>query len=224
MSKIGYNALKVTGIGKLASLLPVGRKGASLEIYAPSLRSLPKGSILVMATLPIIDWNDCLLRGLQNVSEITRAHTYAAIMMIDPFACWEDVAEALKKAGVSGVVNFPPASMIERSAAGEPVDSGQELELRRMEWFASLGFKILFAAADDAAMISAERRLGPHLHGIVYLPETALALRICDEMELARLDQQGSSIPKFALLDVTASRRPLGKNKRATATPRSSAP
>jgi len=209
MSKIGKKAVKVTAVGKLATVLPVARKGASVEIYAPSLRSLPKGSMLVMATLPIIDWNDCLLRDLQSVSKGTRAHMYAAIMMIDPFACWEDLAESLKNAGILGVINFPPASMVERSTAGEPVAAGQELELRRMEWFASLGFKILFVAEKD--FDSAERRLGSHLQGIVYLPEKALALRTCDEMDLVSLGQRGSSMPKFAFSDRTASRRPVRK-------------
>ncbi|MET4261439.1 hypothetical protein ABIC09_006407 [Bradyrhizobium sp. S3.12.5] len=202
----------MAAVGKLATLLPVARKGASLEIYAPSLRSLPKGSMLVMTTLPIIDWNDCLLRDLQTVPKGRHTDIYAAIMMIDPFACWEDFAEALKNAGILGVINFPPASMIERSMAGEPVDTGQELELRRMEWFTSLGFKTLFAAAEDSEIISAERRLGSDLHGVVYLPEKALELRICDEMELVSLGQQGSSMPKFALLDETASKRPVPQN------------
>jgi len=48
--------------------------------------------------------------------------------------------------------------MIERSAAGAPVDAGQELELRRMEWFISLGFKALFAVASDSEIAAAEKR------------------------------------------------------------------
>lgn len=167
--------------------------------------------MLVMATLPIIDWNDCLLRDLQNVPKATRAHMYAAIMMIDPFACWEDFAELLQNAGIVGVINFPPASLIERSTFGEPVDTGQELELRRMEWFASQGFKILFATSKDSEITSAERRVGSHLHGVVYLPEKTLALRTCDEMELVSVGQRGSSIRRFALWDETASTRPVHK-------------
>ncbi|WP_407175406.1 hypothetical protein [Bradyrhizobium sp. STM 3562] len=182
-----------------------------MKIYAPSLRSLPKGSMLVMATLPIVDWNESLLRDLQHVPKGTRAHLYAAIMMIDPFACWEDITESLKNAGIVGVINFPPASMIERSVTGEPVDTGQEVELQRMEWFASLGFKTLFAVAKDCEITSAERRVGSHLQGIVYLPEETLALKISDDMQLVRIGQQGSSIPKLALLGETALRRSVRK-------------
>ncbi|WP_271575129.1 hypothetical protein [Bradyrhizobium sp. CCBAU 11361] len=80
-------------------------KGAQLQVYAPSLRSLLKGFRLVMATLPILDWNDCLLRDLLTLDQATSA-LYAAIIMIDPFACWEDRAESLKDAGITGVANF----------------------------------------------------------------------------------------------------------------------
>lgn len=166
--------------------------------------------MLVMATLPVIDWNDCLLRDLR-LRKKTSVHVYAAMVMIDPFACWEDFADLLKDASISGVVNFPPASIIERPTAGMPVNTGQELELRRMEWFATLGFKLLFAATRDSEFTAAERRLGPYLEGFVHLSEEALALRICDEMELVRLGQRGSSIPKFSLLDTAASKRPVRK-------------
>ncbi|UPJ61950.1 hypothetical protein [Bradyrhizobium sp. 192] len=79
MSKIGYNGAKVTAVGKLTTLLPAARKGALSETYARSLRNLPKGSMLVVATLPIVDWNDCLLRDFQNVSKGARRHMYTAI-------------------------------------------------------------------------------------------------------------------------------------------------
>ncbi|WP_240538190.1 hypothetical protein [Bradyrhizobium yuanmingense] len=57
--------------------------------------------------------------------------------------------------------------MIERSAAGAPVDAGQELELRRMEWFISLGFKALFAVASDSEIAAAEKRFGSHLDELI---------------------------------------------------------
>ncbi|MGY3581631.1 putative TIM-barrel enzyme [Bradyrhizobium sp. USDA 4341] len=181
----------------------------SLQIYAPSLRSLPADVMLVMATLPVIDWNDCLLRDLRTLKKRTPVPAYAAIVMIDPFACWEDFAELLKDAEITGIINFPPASILERSSAGVPVETGQELELRRMEWFASLGFKALFAAANESDVTAAERRLGSQLDGVVYLPSEALALTIGTDMGLVSLGLQGASVPKFALLDATASKRPL---------------
>ncbi|WP_456777445.1 hypothetical protein [Bradyrhizobium sp. USDA 3315] len=179
-----------------------------MQVYAPSLRSLPNRSLLVMATLPILDWNECLLRDLRSLNKATSApHVYAAILMIDPFACWEDIAESLKDAGIAGVANFPPASLIERSAAGVPIDAGQELELRRMEWFTSLGFKALFAIASDTEITAAEKRLGAHLEGLIHLPAEALTRTMSEEMELVSLGLHGSTLPMFALLDGSASKR-----------------
>jgi hypothetical protein len=194
--------MKLTAVGRLAPRLSAAPSGAYLEIYAPSLRSLPEGSMLVMATLPVIDWNACLLRDLRVIHKTTAAHIYAAMVMIDPFACWEDFSESLNDAGISGVVNFPPASIIEQSTAGASLDAGQELELQRMEWFGSLGFRALFATANDCEITVAESRLRSHLDGIVYLPPEALALKIDGEMELIRLSRRhGSSVPKLALSD-----------------------
>ncbi|MGY3622133.1 hypothetical protein [Bradyrhizobium sp. USDA 10063] len=204
---------KATLIGKLASRPSAAPSGRYLEIYAPSLRHLPEGSMLVMATLPVVDWNDCLLRDLRTIHKRTSVRAYAAMVMIDPFACWEDLADSLNDAGIFGVINFPPASIIERSIAGVPLDAGKELELRRMEWFASLGFKALFVASNDLEITTAESRLGSHLDGIVYFPPEALTLTIGDDMELISLgSEDGSSVPKLALSDGIASKRRVRKN------------
>lgn len=80
-----------------------------MQVYARSLRSLAESSLLVMAILPILDWNDCRLRDLVTLDQATSApHVYAAIIMIAPFACWEDMAVSLKDADISGVANFRP--------------------------------------------------------------------------------------------------------------------
>ncbi|WP_246510614.1 hypothetical protein [Bradyrhizobium glycinis] len=178
-------------------------------IYAPSLRALPQNAMLVMATLPVIDWNDCLLRDLQGKPK-RLGSCYAAIVMIDPFACWEDLADLLQDAKVTGVTNFPSASMIERTPAGVPLDSGQELELRRMEWFASRGFKVLFVAPDEAKMSVAEQRLGSQLDGFVHLRSEALALSIGSDIGLVSFGFHGSSsLPKFSLEHTARPRQPL---------------
>ncbi|WP_245318284.1 hypothetical protein [Bradyrhizobium sp. DOA1] len=194
-------------VGKLVTHLSAAPQSSTVEIYAPSLRSLPEGSLLVMATLPVVDWNDCLLQDLRILSKRTAHNVYAAMVMIDPFACWQDVAQFLKEAGINGLINFPPASLIERSSTGVPVDSGQELELRRLEWFAQLEFKILFAAGHRSEFAAAERRLGSHLDGIIHLPEEALKLSIGKEMKLVGLNDQEPSVPTFALLDGTSAMR-----------------
>ncbi|RXH28950.1 hypothetical protein XH99_14215 [Bradyrhizobium nanningense] len=191
--------MKAKVVSRLATDVSAAVNGSPLRIYAPSLRSLPEGSLLVMATLPVIDWNDCLLRDLRALSEKAGVHIYAAMVMIDPFACWEDFRDLLKAAEISGVVNFPPASIIEWPTAGAPLSPGREIELRRMEWFASLNFKTMFVAADGSEITVAERRLGSSLQGILHVREEDLAMRIEDEMELANAGQQELSIPQFSL-------------------------
>lgn len=112
MSRIGYNGAKVTAVRKLTTLLPAARKGASSEIYARSLRNLPKGSMLVVATFPIIDWNDCLLRHFQNVSKGSHRHMYAAITFRRPIF------------GLRGV-SVPLACFRTPGATGEAVSPGR---------------------------------------------------------------------------------------------------
>ncbi|MDA9443383.1 hypothetical protein XH98_30730 [Bradyrhizobium sp. CCBAU 51745] len=190
--------VRTSVLGRIAASLPSPR-GDQITIYAPSLRTLPQNAMLVMATLPVIDWNDCLVRDL-HASPKAPPCCYAAVVMIDPFACWEDLGDLLQDAKMTGVTNFPPASMIERTPAGVPLDSGQELELRRMEWFASRGFKVLFVAADEAKMAAAEQRLGSQLDGLVYLGSDALALSIGSDIGLVSLGfHRSSSIPRFSL-------------------------
>lgn len=202
--------MKGTLLGKLAPQLSAKPKGAFLEIYAPSLRSLPAGSMLVMATLPVIDWNECLLRSLRAIHKTTSAQVYAAMVMIDPFACWQDFVEALKDAGITGVVNFPPASIIELSNAGEPHEGGQELELSRMEWFGSLGFNTMFAATCTCETTTVESRLESYLDGVVYLPPEVLSLKVGAEMELVQIsDRHGSCAPKLALSERAALKQPM---------------
>ncbi|WP_271623681.1 hypothetical protein [Bradyrhizobium sp. CCBAU 11430] len=205
--------MKAKVVSRLTTDVSAAVNGSPLRIYAPSLRSLPEGSLLVMATLPVIDWNDCLLQDLRALSDKGCVHVYAAMVMIDPFACWEDFRDLLKGAGISGVVNFPPASIIEWPPVGMPLSPGREIELRRMEWFASLNFKTMFAATTESEITVAERRLSSSLQGILHVREEDLAMRIEDEMELVSGGQQELSTPQFSLSGATSSKE-TGRKKR----------
>ncbi|MGX5805384.1 hypothetical protein ACWGS9_29725 [Bradyrhizobium sp. Arg314] len=172
-------------MGRLSANLPDGRPTKSLQIYAPSLAHLPQGSPLVMATLPVIDWNDCLLQALRARREGRQHPAYAAMVMVDPFACWEDLADLLQETGLSGVINFPPASIVEQAAAGATIDPGQDLELRRLEWFGSLGFRTIFATSTSHVIAVAQTRLKTCLDAILYISTVAFKLPIGEELELA---------------------------------------
>lgn len=171
-------------IGVLSESLSDGGR-AEIRIYAPSLADLPRGSPLVMATLPVIDWNDCLLQAMRVSNRSAQEAAYAAMVMVDPFACWEDFVDLLQQAGIRGVINFPPASIIEQATTSGVIDAGQEIELRRLEWFGSQGFRIIFATSNSQAIGAAQTRLKTCLDAILLVPPTALKLPIGNGIELA---------------------------------------
>lgn len=55
--------------------------------------------MLVVATFPIIDRNDCLLRDIQKASKDSRCHMYAAITFRRPI--FSDYVEYLSHSGAS---------------------------------------------------------------------------------------------------------------------------
>ncbi|UXN57747.1 hypothetical protein [Phyllobacterium zundukense] len=120
--------------------------GKTISVYAPPLASLPSGSRLIMATLPVLDWNELLQAALLDVQVPEAGASYAAVLMIDPFACWSDIAELLRKGGISRVTNFPPASFCQ-GASGQNETFGR-VEIECLEWFQNEGFEVLYNAAD----------------------------------------------------------------------------
>lgn len=191
-------------IGWLSEALPDDGRAENLTIYAPSLADLPRSLPLVMATLPVIDWNDCLLQALRVRKHSTHDAAYAAMVMVDPFACWEDFVDLLQQAGIGGVINFPPASIIEQATKGGVLDAGQEVELRRLEWFGSLGFRTIFATATSQAIPAAQTRLKTCLDAILHVPPAALEISIDRDIAVATAQHSPSpdlvgSLPIFEL-------------------------
>ncbi|WP_131802975.1 hypothetical protein [Mesorhizobium sp. ORS 3428] len=152
----------------------------------------------------MIDWNDCLLQALRTGCEGRRELAYAAMVMVDPFACWEDFADLLQERGLSGVINFPPASVVEQATVAGTIDAGQETEFRRLEWFGSLGFRTIFATSTNHAIAVAQDRLRISLDAILYVSPAALEVPIRDEIELVAAHgslaaDQSPSLPVYEL-------------------------
>jgi hypothetical protein len=137
-------------------------------LYAPSLRQLAPDATLVMATLPILDWNAALLADLAAVDVGPAPRVCAAVLATDPFACWEDIADALRGAGVSGVSNFPSLALVDRSALADldAANLGYARELDRLAWFAGDGFHVLGIAATPDQVVEARNRLGSSLDAL----------------------------------------------------------
>ena len=139
-----------------------GETADGFRVFAPSLRALPRHAPLAMATLPILDWNAELLAALTDIGPMDGRGCYAAVMMIDPFTLWEDLADVLRKHGFSGVVNFPPASLAEGTQTVGGPEEDSKLEIDRLKWFSEQITRI-------------EARLEGLLNGILYMPASTLA-------------------------------------------------
>lgn len=163
-------------------------------IFAPSLRALPQGAPMVMATLPVVDWNAELVDALKAMERIEGRRCYAAVMMIDPFLLWEDLVDLLRERGFSGVVNFPPASLAEGSLAAGGPEEENTIEIDRLKWFFDAGLNVAYAAASTDEIDRVDSRLAGLLDGILYLPPAALEKAIDHRLALEAYPAQRESI------------------------------
>ncbi len=158
--------------------------GSENAVYAPPLAGLPNGYPLVMATVPVIDWNEALTTALRQASVKRETICYAAVMMIDPFTLWEDLADLLKEKGITGVINFPPASLLEGATPSTAGVSDNTLEMDRLKWFSDAGFRLVYAASDVVAIEDTTVRLEGLVDAFLYLPPGALGLEINEKIAL----------------------------------------
>ncbi|WP_247997999.1 hypothetical protein [Brucella tritici] len=155
-------------------------------VFAPALNALPRGAPLVLATLPILDWNSDLMEAVKHLDGPVRPNCYAAVMMIDPFTLWEDLGDLLLERGFAGVINFPPASLLEVKQSHISTDLGNIIEVDRMKWFHDVGFKLVYTATEPGELKNIQLRLSGLLDAIVNVPTTTLELPISDDMPLDR--------------------------------------
>lgn len=153
-------------------------------IFAPGIRVLPEGSPLVLATLPVLDWNAELMNALRTTVSPARPNCYAAVMMIDPFPLWEDLGDLLIDQGFAGVVNFPPASLVEVKQGQSSPQEGNTIEIDRMKWFHEIGLGLVYAASRTEEISTIELRLSGLLDAIVSVPVSSLHLPISESLLL----------------------------------------
>ncbi|MBZ9605542.1 hypothetical protein [Phyllobacterium chamaecytisi] len=162
-------------------------------IFAPSLRTLPQGFPLVMATLPVTDWNAELFQALRDATSVQGKRYYAAMMMIDPFTLWEDLADLLKEKGFIGVVNFPPASLAEGTQTAGSAEAANTIEIDRLKWYHETGLRLVYTASSTQEIASVQNRLADLLDGIIYFPPDTLAHPVGSRMELEAFHVPGLS-------------------------------
>lgn len=146
------------------------------------MASLPSGYPLVMATVPVIDWNASLTTALRQIPA-TYGH-YAAVMMLDPFTLWEDLADLLREKGITGVVNFPPASLLEGATPPTSGASESTLEIDRLKWFSDAGFRLVYAASDVKEIANTALRLEGLVNAFLHLPPSVLDVRLGERIML----------------------------------------
>ncbi|MFI0846536.1 hypothetical protein [Mesorhizobium sp. IMUNJ 23232] len=171
-------------------------------VFAPSLRALPKGLPLVMATLPIVDWNAVLLQALGEMDPVDGRRCYAAVMMIDPFTLWEDLADLLSNKGFAGVINFPPAVVAEGSPASTSAEN--PIEIERLKWFADSGMRLAFMATSAEEVANAEARLPGRLDAIVHMPAEKWEYPVSERIELRQVvsKEVSSALPVWTVASV----------------------
>ncbi|PZM12919.1 hypothetical protein [Rhizobium tubonense] len=153
-------------------------------IIAPALGVLQSGAPLVLATLPVVDWNSELVKALTELKRPVGPNCFAAVMMIDPFTLWEDLGDLLAERGFAGVVNFPPASLLEVKQVQTSTDEGNMIEIDRMKWFHDVGFGLVYTASRVEEIRNVEQRLSGLLEAIVNVPVTSLGRPLSDTLEL----------------------------------------
>ncbi|MGY3611726.1 hypothetical protein ACWGRJ_48715, partial [Bradyrhizobium sp. Lot11] len=104
--------------------------------------------------------------------------------MIDPFTLWEDLADLLKEKGFAGVVNFPPASLVEGVQSADSAGAGNTLEIDRLKWFHDAGLGIVHTGSSKHEMADVSDRLADLLDGMIYFPPEALSRRVAARMDL----------------------------------------
>jgi hypothetical protein len=136
------------------------------------------------------------LKALTELKRPVGPNCYAAVMMIDPFTLWEDLGDLLAERGFAGVVNFPPASLLEVKHVQTSTDEGNTIEIDRMKWFHDVGFGLVYAASRMEETRNVELRLSGLLNAIFNVPVSSLKHPLSDKLELdldpaLNLDRQG---------------------------------
>lgn len=138
--------------------------GTPRETYisAPWLRALPVGNPDLLSLLPVVDLNAAAMRALDPPARgIERGGVFAALAMVDPFLRPRDAVSRLRRAGISGVANFPTMQIVdgETARAFEGAGARTTREIEVLEAFTTEGFRtIAFASGADAAREVARTR------------------------------------------------------------------
>jgi predicted TIM-barrel enzyme len=146
--------------------LPAAERGRT--IFLPALAPFPAGTWPLVALLPVLDVNGALRSALETRRPFRAAPPVAGLFACDPFLRLADLAGALRRAGITTVVNYPTVQLFEgeTAAAFAAVGYRAEAEFRVLQRLAEMGFAPIACAtsrrAVDAALGLGLRRILLH--------------------------------------------------------------
>ena len=138
------------------------------SLYLPALASFRPETWPLVALLPVLDINGTLRAALEARRPFRSSPPAVGIFACDPFLRLADMAAAMRRAGVTTVVNYPTVELFEgeTAAALAAVGYRAEAEFRLLQRFTELGFTAIACAASprtvDAALGLGLRRILLH--------------------------------------------------------------
>ncbi len=150
---------------ELDALSPAQRESA---IFLPAVAPFPPATWPLVAFLPVLDINGALLAALEARRPFRGAPPVAGLFACDPFLRLADMAAALRRAGITTVVNYPTVQIFEGETAAALATVGYraEAEFRLLQRLAEAGFTPVACAtsrrAVDAALGLGLRRILLH--------------------------------------------------------------
>jgi len=149
-------------MGKYAPLgtriVPILRSSAELaetageRLFCPALHGHPPDCAEYLALLPVQDSNGRLLAALAELRHGVPEGVCAGLLAVDPFRPAGPFLEALRRAGVRAVANFPTTALFdgETGKTLHGVGLGPEREAAFLEQAADAGFSVTGFTADAA--------------------------------------------------------------------------
>lgn len=127
---------------------------AADALFMPGLAGLEGPDLDLLALMPVCDVNGALAEALEGRAPWTPgAAPVVGLFLLDPFLRVNDMAAALRRAGIGRVANYPTIQGFDGEAARSLASVGfsPAAELEALRAFAALGFSTVGFAAGAAA-------------------------------------------------------------------------
>ncbi|QYU66804.1 alpha/beta fold hydrolase [Leptolyngbya sp. 15MV] len=177
---------------RLDGLTPARRTRA---VYLPALAGFPPHLTAILGLLPVLEINGTLIADLAARRPFRAAPPIAGLFACDPFLRVADMAGALRRAGITAVINYPTVQSFEgeTAAALAAVGYRAEAEFRVLQRLAEHGLSpIACAMTRDAADAALDPFARVEAHGSA-LAEAARRAQLPKVVILSSIGAQHAS-------------------------------